>query len=81
MACLRGRRNLSESSLDLWVQSRSMQNNSMQWLFIQKTTEGYLNYAFKFRPDDGERYIGNDSAVGTKVKARFPFVEPIPFIK
>ncbi len=50
-------------------------------LFIQKTTGGTPNYAFKFRPDDGERFIRNDSAVGTKAKARYPFVEPTPFDK
>ena len=50
-------------------------------LFIQKTTGGLPNYAYKFRPDDGERYVRNDSAVGTKAKARYPFVEPTPFIK
>ncbi|MFT5115932.1 MAG: choline-sulfatase [Parasphingorhabdus sp.] len=48
-------------------------------LFIQKTTGGMPNYAFKYRPDDGERYVRNDSAVGTKAKARHPFVEPTPF--
>lgn len=50
-------------------------------LFIQKTTGGMPNYAYKFRPDDGERYVRNDSAVGTKAKARYPFVEPTPYIK
>ena len=50
-------------------------------MFIQKTTGGEPNWAFRFRPDDGERYIRNDSAVGTKAKARYPFIEPTPFIK
>lgn len=50
-------------------------------MFIQKTTGGNPNWAFRYRPDDGERYIRNDSAVGTKAKARYPFVEPTPFIK
>ncbi len=50
-------------------------------LFIQKTTAGDPNWAFRFRPDDGERFIRNDSAVGTKAKARYPFVEPTPFLK
>ena len=48
-------------------------------LFIQETTGGNPNWAFKFRPDDGERFVRNDSAVGTKIKARYPFVEPTPF--
>jgi choline-sulfatase len=50
-------------------------------LFIQKTTGGNPNWAFKYRPDDGERFIRNDSAVGTKAKARYPFIEPTPFLK
>ncbi|MBF2760190.1 MAG: choline-sulfatase [Ectothiorhodospiraceae bacterium AqS1] len=50
-------------------------------LFIQKTTKGNPDWAFRFRPDDGERFIRNDSAVGTKAKARYPFVEPTPFLK
>lgn len=49
-------------------------------LLIQKTTNGVPNYAFKARFDDGERYIRNTSAVATKAKARYPFVEPTPFL-
>ncbi|MDH3704268.1 MAG: choline-sulfatase [Alphaproteobacteria bacterium] len=48
-------------------------------LFIQETTGGDPNWAYKFRPDDGNRFVRNDSAVGTKIKARYPFVEPTPF--
>ena len=50
-------------------------------LFIHKTTGGDPNWAFRFRPDDGERFIRNDSAVATKAAARYPFVEPTPFLK
>ena len=50
-------------------------------LFIQKTTQGNPNWAYQFRPDDTSRFIRNDSAVGIKAKARYPFVEPTPFIK
>lgn len=50
-------------------------------LFIQKTTQGYPNYAFDYRTGDTHRYIRNDSAVGIKAKARYPFVEPTPFIR
>lgn len=50
-------------------------------MFIQETTGGNPNWAFRYRPDDGERYIRNDSAVGAKAKARYPFVEPTPFLK
>lgn len=50
-------------------------------LFIQQTTGGNPNWAYQTRTGDGERYIRNDSAVGIKAKARYPFVEPTPFIK
>lgn len=50
-------------------------------LFIQKTTGGDPNWAFCARSGDGERFIRNDSATATKAKARYPFVEPTPFIK
>ncbi|NKB64317.1 MAG: choline-sulfatase [Gammaproteobacteria bacterium] len=49
-------------------------------MLIQKTTGGYPHYAYVSRSGDGERFIRNDSAVGTKAKARYPFVEPTPFI-
>ena len=48
-------------------------------LFIQKTTGGEPNWAFCYDSQDTQRYIRNDSAVGTKAKARYPFVEPTPF--
>ena len=50
-------------------------------LFIQKTTKGMPNWAYCACQGDGQKYIRNDSAVGTKAKARYPFVEPTPFIK
>lgn len=61
--------------------NNACQQSQKERLFIQKTTGGNPNWAFRFRPDDGERFIRNDSAVGTKAKARYPFVEPTPFIK
>ncbi len=48
-------------------------------LFIQKTTGGEPNWAFRYRPDDEARYIRNTGAVDTKAKARYPFVAPTPF--
>ena len=48
-------------------------------LFIQKATGGEPNWAFRFRFDDSNRFVRNASAVGTKIKARCPFVEPTPF--
>lgn len=50
-------------------------------LFIHRTTAGDPNWAYRHRPDDGMRFIRNDSAVGVKAKARYPFVEPTPFRK
>lgn len=50
-------------------------------LLIHKTTAGDPNWAYRYRPDDGDRFIRNDSAVGVKAKARYPFVEPTPFRK
>lgn len=50
-------------------------------LFIHQTTAGDPNWAYRHRPDDGARFIRNDSAVGVKAKARYPFVEPTPFRK
>ena len=50
-------------------------------MFILKITDGNPNWAFRYRPDDSKRYVRSDSAVGTKAKARYPFVEPPPFIK
>ena len=50
-------------------------------LFIHTTTTGDPNWAYRYRPDDATRFIRNDSAVGVKAKARYPFVEPTPFLE
>ena len=50
-------------------------------IFIQKATDGYPNWAHEAKAGDTERYIRNSSAVATKAKARYPFVEPTPFLK
>ena len=50
-------------------------------LFIHRNTGGEPNYAYEYRAGDGERYVRNDSAVGTKAKARYPYVEPTPFLR
>ncbi len=47
---------------------------------IQKATDGEPSWAYRVRADDGERFVRNASAVGTKAKARFPYVEPTPFL-
>ena len=50
-------------------------------LFIHKSTGGEPNYAYEYRSGDGQRFVRNASAVGTKAKARYPFVEPTPFLR
>ncbi len=50
-------------------------------LLIHKATNGEPNWAHCVRPDDSNRFIRNSSAVGTKAQARYPFVEPTPFLK
>ena len=73
---------LSQAILDNWdpeeIAAQCIQTQKER-LFIQDTTGGEPNWAYRFRPDDGERFVRNASAVGTKIKARFPFVEPTPF--
>ena len=46
--------------------------------FIQDTTGGEPNWAFKLRDDDDRRYVRNSGAVQTKAKARYPFIAPPP---
>ena len=50
-------------------------------LFIHRTTGGEPGYAYEYRAGDGQRFVRNASAVGTKAKARHPFVEPTPFLR
>ena len=64
-----------EAIYDACVQSQK------ERLFIHRTTGGEPNYAYEYRSGDGERYVRNDSAVGTKAKARYPYVEPTPFVR
>ena len=49
--------------------------------FIQDTTGGEPNWAFKLREDDDRRYVRNSGAVQTKAKARYPFIAPPPIGK
>lgn len=62
-----------ESINDACIQSQKERR------FIQDTTGGDPNWAFCARDGDAQRFIRNDSAVGTKARARYPFVEPTPF--
>ena len=50
-------------------------------LFIQGATEGKPPWAFRFQPNDNDRFIRNSSAVETKIKARYLFLELTPFEK
>jgi len=59
--------------------NKSCIQSQQERLLIQKVTQGDPNWAYLARPDDGQRYVRNASAVGTKAKARYPFVEPTPF--
>ncbi|MEZ5659400.1 MAG: choline-sulfatase [Burkholderiaceae bacterium] len=59
--------------------NRQCLQSQKERLFIHGATDGEPNWAFRARPDDGSRYVRNASAIGTKLKARYPFVEPTPF--
>ena len=50
-------------------------------LFIHKSTGGEPGWAYEYRSGDGQRFVRNDSAVGAKARARYPFVEPTPFVR
>jgi len=50
-------------------------------LFIHQTTAGEPNWAYRYRADDGARFIRNAAAVEVKAKARYPYVTPTPFRK
>ena len=50
-------------------------------LFIQEATGGEPTWAFHSRQGDEQRYVRNSGAVQAKQKARYPFVEPTPFVR
>jgi choline-sulfatase len=53
--------------------------NQAERHFINSITDGEPHWAYEARHGDGERYVRNASAVGTKAKARYPFVNSVPF--
>lgn len=53
--------------------------NQAERHFINQATGGEPYWAYVARPGDGERFVRNASAVGTKAIARFPFVDAVPF--
>ena len=59
---------------------QSCLESQSQRQFIQKATDGEPNWAYCVRPEDGQRFVRNASAVGTKAKARYPYIEPTPFL-
>ena len=48
---------------------------------IQKATQGDPTWGYDVRPQADNRYVRNAGAVQTKAKARYPFIEPTPFIR
>ncbi len=51
-----------------------------QRAFIQNTTNGDPTWAYCVRADDEKRFIRKVGAVETKAKARYPYIEPTPFV-
>ena len=47
--------------------------------FVQRATGGEPYWAYKVREDDDRRFVRNAGAAPTKARARFPYVEPVPF--
>ncbi len=48
-------------------------------MFIHRATDGSPTWAHISRIGDDARYVRNASAVGTKARSRYPYVEPTPF--
>ncbi len=78
------RNRLKSEILDGWnperIGTRCIQSQKER-LFIQEVTQGDPDYAYLYRSGDRNRYIRNASAVGTKARARYPLVEPTPFLR
>ena len=60
---------------------QSCLDSQRQRQIIQKATDGEPSWAYCVRFDDDQRFVRNASAVGAKAKARYPFVEPTPFLE
>ena len=73
---------LAAEVLDGWdpevIYERCIQSQKER-LFIQKATDGEPTWAHVSRIGDDQRFVRNASAVGTKARSRYPFVEPTPF--
>ena len=48
-------------------------------LFLKKATAGDPQWAYAVKAEDENRFVRNDGAAPTKARARFPYVEPVPF--
>ena len=77
-------RELREEVLRGWDPERihdACLRSQRERLFIHRATGGEPNYAYEYRIGDGQRFVRNASAVGAKARARYPFVEPTPFLR
>ena len=50
-------------------------------MFIHATTDGEPGYVYEYRSGDRRRFVRNAAAVDAKARARYPFVDPAPFIR
>jgi choline-sulfatase len=70
--------------LDGWdpddINARCIQSQKER-MFIHRATDGSPTWAHVSRMGDDTRYVRNASAVGTKARSRYPYVEPTPFDK
>ena len=49
--------------------------------FIHRSTDGKPGWTYCVNPKDETRFVRNASAIGTKAKARYPYIQPTPFLK
>ncbi|MCG8548075.1 MAG: choline-sulfatase, partial [Alphaproteobacteria bacterium] len=75
-------RELRDNVLDGWdpedITARCLASQR-QRRFIHNANGGEPFWAYKVREDDDRRFVRNSGAAPTKAKARFPYVEPLPF--
>lgn len=60
------------------IHARCIQSQKER-MFIHRATDGAPTWAHVSRIGDDARYVRNASAVGTKARSRYPYVEPTPF--
>ena len=73
---------LRDALLDGWdpedINARCLASQRQRRL-IHTANGGEPYWAYKVREDDDRRFVRNAGAAPTKAKARFPYVEPLPF--